>query len=96
MARAVRILRVAPGNNLIRGFDDVLPDYFDCLVTLRRKVLLGFPIEKCHRLVQAIPLGNGDVLRRVAPECNNLSINGAQITTAGRLLRVRNERPKNF
>jgi hypothetical protein len=75
-----------PKRRLIRSFDDELPYYFDCLITLRRKVLPGCRVDPCLRLIQAVPLAETHTLGSHAHDCNNLS-SSAETSTTGGLLR---------
>src|ERR1700674_5565274 len=75
-----------PKNRLIRGFDDVLTDYFDCLISLRLEVLPRFRVFPCPRLLQAVPLADTHTLGS-CPHVGDNSARRAKTSTAGGLLR---------
>src|SRR6266404_4000424 len=80
-----------PRNDLIRSFDDVLTNYFDCLATLRFQVLPGCRFKPCLRLLQAVPFANTYTLGSRPHVCNNLS-SRAEAPATGGLLRGLNSR----
>ena len=52
------------GMALIHGFDTINAGYLQSLVSLRRKVRVGFRLEECLHLFKAVPLINNHTLRR--------------------------------
>ena len=63
-------LRPGPWDGLIHSFDGVPPDCLEGLVTLGRKVIPGRRVIKCLRLLQVVPLGDGDTLGSRPLQCN--------------------------
>jgi hypothetical protein len=54
------------------------------------KILESLRVAVCDRLVKTLKFGEAHMLGRITDICNHLSHSGAQIATAGRLLRSPN------
>src|SRR2546428_13375660 len=82
----------SPCNGLFHGLDGLPPYCLDRLLTLGRKVVPCLGLVKCFRLIQALPLGDGNTLRGRALHCNDLPAPSTEIPSARSLLRSRDNR----
>jgi hypothetical protein len=78
-------LRVHTREPLIRRFDDVLANYFDCLISLRCEILPRIRVLTCLRLLQAVPLADTHALGS-CPHNGDNSAGRAKTPTAGGFL----------
>src|SRR3954469_13215346 len=80
---------ISPGS-LLHRFDGVPPDCLEGLVTLRGEVIPSLRFIKCFRLLQAVPLSDGDPLGCCPLQSDPLSPARVQVMTTSSLLRSLN------